>query len=61
MALAESWYQKAADLSNAYAMASLGMLADNAGDMVLAESWYQKAADAGNQFAIDELARLDAS
>ena len=59
--LAESWWQKSADLGNSYGMAALGALAHDAGDLELAESWYQKAADLGNRVAIDVLAELDAS
>ena len=64
LVLAESWYQKAADLGNSDAMWSLGSLAQKAGDLVLAESWYQKAADLGNanaMWSLDALAKLDAS
>ena len=42
--LAESLFQKAAELGNSHGMEGLGRLAEEAGDKALAESWYQKAA-----------------
>ena len=58
LVLAESWYQKAADLGDTSAMVGLGRLAHDAGDLELAESWWQKAADLGNFDAIDALESL---
>ena len=48
LVMAESWWKKAADLSNSDGMTGLGWLAKETGDLVLAESWFQKAADLGN-------------
>ena len=43
---------EAADFGNTDAMARLGKLAYDAGDLELAESWWQKAADLGNSTAM---------
>ena len=56
--LAESLFQKAADLGNESGMYGLGRLAYDAGDLVLAKSWYQKSADLGNLDAIAALEHL---
>ena len=49
---------EAADLGNTDAMARLGTLAYDAGDLELAESWWQKAADLGNSTGMIGLGML---
>lgn len=59
---AMEWYQKAADLGNAGAMADIGIMYNNgygvSQDYTTALEWFQKAADLGNVYAMNEIGML---